>query len=426
MFQNTIFSGFFLEIQVEISKISSTKRQYIRVASCLKKKITNGNHFKKSRVLISPAILTEQYKQNKKGNPMRKLSFVLSVTFLFALSACDITDNTYNDSDLSGVAGSEIMLNGETLSSETILEIAAGNEDFSILAAAVVFAGLDGVLDGRRQFTVFAPTNDAFQDLLDALGLTAEELLVEENKELVTSILLYHVAAGARFSDDVVTSEQIKTQQGSFIKVKEDDGFFVGNEENGYAGLILELIDIEASNGVIHAIDAVMLPPSKFNPGQREYKSKPYESIVDIAAGNEDFSILVEAVQFAGLVSVLDGRRQFTVFAPTNDAFVALLDALELSAEELFSEGNEGLVRDILLYHVAPGSRTADDVVTSDRIRTLNKSFFYVEDEVVQDGEGMDVTIYKVGNENGFAQIVATDIMARNGVIHVIDAVMLP
>jgi len=67
MFQNTIFSGFFLEIQVEISKISSTKRQYIRVASCLKKKITNGNHFKKSRVLISPAILTEQYKQNKKG-----------------------------------------------------------------------------------------------------------------------------------------------------------------------------------------------------------------------------------------------------------------------------------------------------------------------------------------------------------------------
>jgi len=357
---------------------------------------------------------------------MRKLSLVLSVTFLFALSACDITDNTYNDSDLSGVAGSEVMMNGETLSSETILEIAAGNEDFSILAAAVVFAGLDGVLDGRRQFTVFAPTNDAFQDLLDALGLTAEELLVEENKELVTSILLYHVAAGARFSDDVVTSEQIKTQQGSFIKVKEDDGFFVGNEENGYAGLILELIDIEASNGVIHAIDAVMLPPSKFNPGQREYKSKPYESIVDIAAGNEDFSILVEAVQFAGLVSVLDGRRQFTVFAPTNDAFVALLDALELSAEELFSEGNEGLVRDILLYHVAPGSRTADDVVTSDRIRTLNKSFFFVEDEVVQDGEGMDVTIYKVGNENGFAQIVATDIMARNGVIHVIDAVMLP
>ncbi|TVQ67016.1 MAG: fasciclin domain-containing protein [Balneolaceae bacterium] len=347
---------------------------------------------------------------------MKRLTFVLSVTLLFALSACDITDNTYNDSDLSGVAGSEVMMNGETLSSESILEIAAGNEDFSILAAAVVFAGLDGVLDGRRQFTVFAPTNDAFEALLEALELTAEELLVEENRELVTSILLYHVAAGARFSDDVTTSEQIRTQQGSFIKVKEDDGFFVGNEENGFAGI--SAVDIPARNGVIHVIDAVMLPPSKFNPGQREYESKPYESIVDIAAGNEDFSILVEAVQFAGLVSVLDGRRQFTVFAPTNDAFVALLEVLDLSAEELFVDENRGLVRDILLYHVAPGSRKAEDVVTSDRIRTLNKSFFFVQEE---DGD------FFVGNdENGFAQIIATDIFARNGVIHVIDAVMLP
>jgi len=307
--------------------------------------------------------------------------------------------------------------NGDSILDIVVASTEADEPEFTLLAAAVDFAGLDGVLDGRRQFTVFAPTDKAFEALLEALELSPEELLVEENKELVTSILLYHVAAGARFSDDVVTSEQIKTQQGSFIKVMEDEGaFFVGNDENGFAGI--SALDIEASNGVIHVIDAVMLPPSKFNPGQREYTSKPYESIVDIAAGNEDFSILVEAVQFAGLVSVLDGRRQFTVFAPVNDAFVALLEDIGLSAEELFSEGNEGLVRDILLYHVAPGSRTADDVVTSDRIRTLNKSFFYVQEE-----EG---TFFVGNEENGFAQIVATDIMARNGVIHVIDAVMLP
>jgi uncharacterized surface protein with fasciclin (FAS1) repeats len=352
---------------------------------------------------------------------MRKLSLVLGVTFLFALSACDITDNTYNDSDLSVVAGSEIMMKGETLSSESILEIAAGNENFSTLAAAVVFAGLDGVLDGRRQFTVFAPTNDAFDVLLDALGLTAEELLSEENKELVTSVLLYHVAAGARFSDDVVASDQIKTQQGSFIKVREEDGsFLVGNDENGFAALNLDLIDIEASNGVIHVIDAVMLPPSEFNPGDRtkKYESKPYSSILEIAAGLEDFSILAQAVEFAGLASVLDGRRQFTVFAPTNDAFVALLEALETTAEDLFVPENRGLVRDILLYHVAPGSRKAEDVITSDRIRTLSKSFFFVKEE---EGD------FFVGNEgNGFAQIIGTDVMARNGVIHVIDAVMLP
>ncbi len=365
---------------------------------------------------------------------MKKLSFVLSVTFLFALSACEITDNTYGDSDQTGVADSEIMMKGKNSNGDTILDIVVANTEaeepeFTLLAQAVVFAGLDEVLDGRRQFTVFAPTDEAFETLIADLEDidSPEDLLTEGNEELVTSILLYHVAAGARFSDDVVTSEQIKTQQGSFIKVKEDDGFFVGNEENGYAALNLELIDIEASNGVIHVIDAVMLPPSEFNPGEKLYESKPYESIVDIAAGNEDFSILVEAVQFAGLASVLDGRRQFTVFAPTNDAFVTLLEDLELTPEELFDEDNRDFVRDILLYHVAPGSRKAEDVVTSDRIRTLNKSFFFVEEEVMQDDEGEDVTVYKVGNEeNGFAQIIDTDIMARNGVIHVIDAVMLP
>lgn len=371
---------------------------------------------------------------------MKKLAFLLSVTFLFALSACEITDNTYNDSDLTGVADSEVMMKGHNSNGDSILDIVVASTEadppeFTLLAQAVVFAGLDEVLDGRRQFTVFAPTDEAFEVLLEELELTASELLVEGNEELVTSILLYHVASGNRKAEDVVTSEQIKTQEGSFIKVKEEEGlFFVGNEENDFAQIIDT--DILASNGVVHVIDAVMLPPSEFNPGSgdedkdgkedKEYDSKPSDSIVDIAASNDDFSILVEAVEFAGLASALDGRRQFTVFAPTNDAFAALLEVLNTTAEDLFVDENRGLVRDILLYHVAPGNRKAEDVVTSDRIRTLNKSFFFVEEEVIQDEEGEDVTIYKVGNENGFAQIVATDIMARNGVIHVIDAVMLP
>ncbi len=365
---------------------------------------------------------------------MKKLSLVLSVTFLFALSACDITDNTYNDADLSGAGGAEVMMKGMNGNGDSILDIVvasteAEEPEFTLLAAAVGFAELDGVLDGRRQFTVFAPTDLAFEALLEALEVPGEDLdeqlenfLVEDNRELITNTLLYHVATGARFSDDVVTSEQIRTQEGSFIKVKEDDGFFVGNEENGYAELLLDLVDIEASNGVIHAIDAVMLAPSKFNPGNRlrdrEYESKPTESIVDIASGNEDFSILVDAVVFAGLASVLDGRRQFTVFAPVNEAFEALLEELEWTAEELFADGNQGLVRDILLYHVAPGNRKEEAVTTSDRIRTLNKSFFYVQEE---DGA------FFVGNEeNGFAEIIAFDLEARNGVIHVIDAVMQP
>jgi len=310
--------------------------------------------------------------------------------------------------------------------SSTILEIAADNEDFSILAQAVLFADLDEALDGRRQFTVFAPTNDAFKALLEALGLTAEELLVEENKELVKNILLYHVAPGNRPAEDVIDSDKIRTLSKKFVEVEVDDGSVqVGNEENGFVNVIAT--DIMASNGVIHVIDGVMLPPTKKSDkdgdngdewNDDDENDNATDSILDIAGSNDDFSILAQAVIFAGLDEALDGRRQFTVFAPNNSAFEALLSELGLTAEQLLVEENKKLVKNILLYHVAPGNRPAEDVVDSDKIRTLSKKFVEVE---------VDGGSVQVGNEeNGFANIIATDIMASNGVIHVIDGVMLP
>jgi len=352
---------------------------------------------------------------------------VASALLLF--TACDVIDSTSDRSEQNrGISESlttqTLERGGPPATGNTIVDIASGNDDFSILVDAVVFAGLDGVLSSQRQLTVFAPTNDAFIALLEALELTPEELFVEENRDLVRSILLYHVAPGKRDSGAVTTADQINTLQGFFIKVKEENGaFLIGNEENGYAEITD--VDINASNGIIHVIDSVMLPPSENNAGDGDSGNgegdngdeDTNQSIVDIASGNDDFSILVDAVIFAGLVDALDGNRQLTVFAPTNDAFIALLETLELTAEELFSDGNEELVRNILLYHVAPGSRAAEDVISSTRIRTLNSSFIFVNE---QDGD------FFVGNDNGFAQIVATDIFARNGVIHVIDAVMLP
>ncbi|MCH8558564.1 MAG: fasciclin domain-containing protein [Balneolia bacterium] len=353
---------------------------------------------------------------------MRTALYLMIASMLLFFTACDVVDSTSDRSEVSNISENLISQTlergGPPSAGNTIVDIAAGNEDFSILVDAVVFAGLDGALSSRRQLTVFAPTDDAFIALLEALELTPEELFVEENKDLIRSILLYHVAPGNRDSGAVTTSDQINTLQGFFIKVKEENGsFLVGNDENGFAEIIA--VDINASNGVIHVIDSVMLPPSENDDnGDNGNGDEPADqSIVEIAAGNEDFSILVDAVVFAGLVDVLDGNRQFTVFAPTNDAFVALLETLELTAEELFAEGNEELVRNILLYHVAPGNRPAADVVSSTRIRTMNRSFVFVDEE---NGD------FFVGNDNGFAQIVATDIFARNGVIHVIDAVMLP
>ncbi len=355
-----------------------------------------------------------------------------TITMLtLGLSLLVVGCNEATNSDLSNEELSQLNETGQgngleytakkNSNSSTILEIAANNEDFSILAQAVLFADLDKALNGRRQFTVFAPTNDAFEALLSALDLTAEELLVEENKSLVKNILLYHVAPGNRPAEDVIDSEYIRTLLKKFVEVEVDNGSVqVGNEENGFVNVTAT--DIMASNGVIHVIDGVMLPPTKKSDDDEEdYESendKGTDSILDIAGSNDDFSILAQAVTFAGLDKALDGRRQFTVFAPTNDAFEVLLSALGLTAEELLVEENKELVKNILLYHVAPGNRPAEDVIDSDKIRTLSKKFVEVE---VDDGS------VQVGNEeNGFANVIATDIMASNGVIHVIDGVMLP
>ena len=364
---------------------------------------------------------------------LRTISILILGLSLLLIGCNDATNSDLSNEELSRLnetnQGNGLDYTAKKNSnSSTILEIAADNEDFSVLAQAVLFADLDKALDGKRQLTVFAPTNDAFEVLLSNLGLTAEELLVEENKNLVKNILLYHVAPGNRPAEDVIDSDKIRTLSKKFVEVEVDDGSVqVGNDENGFVNVIAT--DIMASNGVIHVIDGVMLPPTnksdedgdngdEWNDDDEMENNNATDSILDIAGSNNDFSILAQAVIFAGLDEALDGRRQFTVFAPNNSAFEALLSELGLTAEELLVEENKNLVKNILLYHVAPGNRPAEDVIDSDKIRTLSKKFVEVE---VDDGS------VQVGNkENGFVNIIATDIMASNGVIHVIDGVMLP
>lgn len=145
------------------------------------------------------------------------------------------------------------------------------------------------------------------------------------------------------------------------------------------------------------------------------------ESIVDVAltvnADTGEFSILIAALQAAdpAVLKTLDGNGQFTVFAPTDAAFVALLDELGLTADELLAQ--QELVTSVLLYHVARGRRVAVDVLDAERINTLIKGkdgFLYQDGGVLTDNNGRTSTI------------IATDILADNGVIHVIDTVVLP
>ena len=144
---------------------------------------------------------------------------------------------------------------------DTVVDIATGNEDFSTLVAAVLEADLAGVLSGEGPFTVFAPTNDAFAAALEALEITAEELLASPD---LGDILTYHVVAGNLLAADVIAAVEagggtamVETVQGSSITVEIVDGNVV---IDGTATVVMT--DLVAGNGVVHVIDAVILPPA--------------------------------------------------------------------------------------------------------------------------------------------------------------------
>lgn len=284
---------------------------------------------------------------------------------------------------------------------EDIVDIAAGNSDFSILVAALTEADLVGALKSEGPFTVFAPTDEAFGDLLTALDIEAADLLGHPQ---LSEVLLYHVVAGDIRSTDLVDGTAAPTLlEGQSIDIGVGDGVTI-NDANVTAA------DIVASNGVIHVIDKVLVPSTFVLAPVEEEEEEEALDIVGIAVGNPDFSILVAALQRADLVGALQGEGPFTVFAPTNAAFEKLLAALDISAAELLAQPD---LSKVLLYHVIAGEVLAGALENGMEAPTLNG------ESVTFDLSG---DVPKV-NESG---IVATDIMATNGVIHVIDTVLVP
>jgi uncharacterized surface protein with fasciclin (FAS1) repeats len=314
---------------------------------------------------------------------------------------------------------------------DNIVDIAAKSDDFSILHTAIVAAGLaDTLASADSTFTVFAPTNDAFMAVEAAYPGTLAALLADP-KGALTDILLYHVADGKLMSGDVLATESITTLGGGQLAVSLRDGEPYVNDSKIVA------VDVPAKNGVIHVIDAVLVPeaiaaalaasaaeaPAAEEPAAEEVaeESAPVEeaapeaevaapaeelpTIAEIAAGNENFSTLVSLLDQAGLVSTFAQPGKYTVFAPTNDAFAALGD-VNLTAEEIEA---------ILLYHVVNDTLVRDQIATDDLIPTLSggRPLF-----VNRDG----ATVIDISG----AQVVMWDIMASNGIIHVIDSVMIP
>jgi len=264
-----------------------------------------------------------------------------------------------------------------------IAETATEAGVFNVLLTAAQATGLVPTLTENGPWTVFAPTDEAFAVFLASQGLTAADLLADE--DALRDVLMYHIAL------DGITSGEV---------VQETELYMMNGDKVAVADLPLsETRDVEASNGIIHVLNGVLVPPA--------------DSISEVAAGNEDFSVLVAALSAADLVSVLDDdTAEFTVFAPTNAAFADALAALGITADALLADPG---LSSILLYHVVPGKFEASEVVTLTELNTA-LSGQKITIEVTEDGVVL----------NGSVNVVATDIPAGNGVVHVIDGVLLP
>ena len=275
-----------------------------------------------------------------------------------------------------------------------IVELAQNTPELSILVEAVVAAGLAPTLSAGS-LTVFAPTNAAFAALLTELGVTKDALLA--NKPLLTAVLTYHVLGSKVMRADVPLGKAITPVSGGFFKIESNNGLKITDGRNRVS--TITSTDIQASNGVVHLVDRVLLPADK--------------DIVATATALPDFSILVEAVVAAGLVSTLQGAGPFTVFAPTNAAFAALLTELGVTKEALLA--NKALLTSVLTYHVVPARVLKAEVPVNTAIATVQGQTFTISSSLV-------ITDQNARTSN----IVAADVFTSNGVIHVVDKVILP
>ncbi|MBK8968440.1 MAG: fasciclin domain-containing protein [Saprospiraceae bacterium] len=282
---------------------------------------------------------------------------------------------------------------------QSIVDLAQGNTNLSILVDALVRADLVTTLEGAGPFTVLAPTNAAFNTLLNDLGATS---LNDIPVDVLRNILLNHVISGDVRSGALTTGyvSTLATGPGNnpislYVDVTS------GVKFNGTA--TVTTADLIGTNGVVHVIDQVLTIPT----------------VVNTALNNPNFSILVAALTRGDLgvdyVSLLSGDGPFTVFAPTNDAFVALLT--ELGAASL-NDIPANTLNAVLQYHVVSGANVRSTQLTEGQ----NVTTYQGGDFTVSLAGGAKIT----DGQGRVSNIIAVDVQAGNGVVHAIDKVILP
>lgn len=270
---------------------------------------------------------------------------------------------------------------------KNIVETAIGAGNFNTLVTAVKAAGLADALSGHDQLTVFAPTDEAFSKLDPQL---LQSLLLPENKAKLVAVLTYHVVPGRVSAETAYGLRNANSLAGQRLNLSLDGQAPMIND----ASIITT--DIGCTNGVIHVIDKVMVPA--------------LDTIPETATKAGTFNTLLAAVGAAGLGEVLGGKGPFTVFAPNDNAFAALPAG---TVETLLKPENKQKLIDILKYHVVAGRVYDNDAVKAGRANTLL-------------GRSVQIGFSAEGIKVNDSKVIAKNVDASNGVIHVIDEVLLP
>lgn len=284
----------------------------------------------------------------------------------------------------------------------TIADFVENNPDYSNLNAALEVAGLKNTLDGSTNYTVFAPNNAAFNEFLSANGFANLDAVPAE---VLTQVLLNHVLEGEIRATDLstgyVNSSSTLSPNGDNLSmyINIGDNVVINGEST------VTTANVEVDNGVIHAVDAVIGLPD----------------ITTFALADPNFEILVAALTreddypFVGILQTQGDPAPFTVFAPTNEAFVDLLEELQV---ESLNDISSDVLASVLSYHVVAGANVRSEDITDGQVVTT----FETGEFTINTGDGVVITDENSRETN----VIATDVQATNGVIHVIDQVLLP
>ncbi len=280
-----------------------------------------------------------------------------------------------------------------TLTAQTVLDIVVDSPNHNTLETAVLAAGLEGALAGDGPFTVFAPTDAAFA-MVDAAVL---EGLLADPKGALTDVLTYHVTSGVADGTNISDGLAISTLLGQNVTFSvNDNGIFVNN-------ILVSVADIKASNGVVHVIDAVLIP-GPTAPSRQDLPA----TVMDIIAGSEVHTQLNSLITAAQLDDDLKTDGPFTVFAPVDDAFAALPTEV---VNALVADPT-GALANVLLYHVTSGVASSSNIMDGTMVSNLA-------------GKNINFTINDAGVFVNNVKVSITDLRAQNGVVHVVEAVLL-